>query len=189
MKNIKLVLLALICFTLLSFTLNQTSIFQENLEDVGIIKQSLLKPNQFNKTQKGTWVLLNGQIVSKDSELYKLLEENFDLNILTKKDGKYFLPNASGAFIRSSNINGEGGDPDKDRIVGSVQKDALKKHKHPLQNTIYKHGRSFKGESDKDHTLKHCCGTVWVSETKVVGDDIESRPLNVSMYTYIKISN
>ncbi|WP_339715797.1 hypothetical protein [Cyclobacterium amurskyense] len=195
MKKIKPILLTLVAFTLLSFTLSNSTIFEEDLEDIGIIKQSLLKPNQFNKTQKGTWVLLNGQEINKKSELYKLLGENFDLNILTKNGDKYFLPNASGAFIRSSNVNGEGHDPDKTRKVGSFQLHAFKKHNHPLEKNIYRWNRSFSGHSTGPHVLTNgsdggTSNSKWVFETKHSGGSVlETRPSNISMYTYIKISN
>ncbi len=195
MKKIGLILLAIFGFTIFSFTLQKSSIFQEELEDLGIIKQSLLKPIQFNKTQKGTWVLLNGQEINKKSELYKLLDENFDLNILTKSGDKYFLPNASGAFIRSSNVNGEGYDPDKTRKVGSFQLHAYQKHNHPLENNIYRWNRSFSGHSTGPHVLTNgsdggTSNSRWAFETNYSGSsELETRPSNISMYTYIKISN
>ncbi|WP_405576842.1 hypothetical protein [Winogradskyella sp. Asnod2-B02-A] len=191
MKNFKTILLAITVFALLSFTFNNSSNFQENLEDIGIIKQSLLKPNQFNKTQKGTWVLLNGQEIYKDSELYKLLDENFDLNILTKKNDKYFLPNASGAFIRASNVNGEGKDPDTTRKVGSLQLDGVKKHNHggwvgaradgnPDGSTDTRGGDQSPGGNDRFPHNPKVIDNFGIEET---------RPVNISLYTYIKISN
>ncbi|QHI38646.1 hypothetical protein IMCC3317_40400 [Kordia antarctica] len=187
MKKIKPILLTIACFTLLSFTIKSSSIFQKPLQDIGIIKQSLLKPNQFNKTQKGTWVLLNGQEINKESKLYKLLEENFDLNILTKKDNKYFLPNASGAFIRASNVNGEGKDPDKDRKVGSIQDDLIKIHEHNYWGgTGNKWYKNFNTNGGGNHPSEKNLSNV-KTHNSLLGS--ETRPVNISMYTYIKISN
>jgi lipopolysaccharide export LptBFGC system permease protein LptF len=186
MKKIKITLLAIFGFALLSFTIQESSIFQAELEDVGIIRQSLLKPIQFNKTQKGTWVLLNGQEINKESELFKLLEENFDLNILNKKENKYYLPNASGAFIRSSNVNGEGMDPNKDRLVGSLQKDELKSHSHSYNSDKSTHRASKTGNERKSvPTSEDGINRASTSNTGAS----ETRPVNISMYTYIKISN
>lgn len=194
MKKIKTILLSITTFTLLSFTINNSSIFQENMEDIGIIKQSLLKPNQFNKTQKGKWVLLNGQEISKETVLYKILDENFDLNILTKKDEKYFLPNATGTFIRSSNVNGEGRDPDKDRKIGSIQNDAFQGHKHINGDNIAQY---YKKESPNTPKQRHnVTGAIFKNSAGIYDAGYgkprianETRPVNISMYTYIKISN
>lgn len=184
MKKSKFILIAILAITLLSFTLNKSVIFQENLEDIGIIKQSLLKPNQFNKTQKGSWVLLNGQEIDKESSLYKLLEDNVNLNILTKKNDKYFLPNAAGAFIRSSNVNGEGLDPEENRLVGSIQNDTIKSHSVESEKAYYGHRNDGFPRQD-DHNPGH-----WVGRLKVKSNYVgssETRPVNISMYTYIKI--
>jgi hypothetical protein len=180
MKKIKTILMAVFALSVLSFTFKNSSVFQENLEDIGIIKQSLLKPKQFNDTQKGTWVLLNGQEINKESELFKILESNFDLNILTKKTNKFYLPNASGAFIRSANVNGEGVDPDVDRLVGSYQADALKKHRHSFNShgAGGGYGNVVDGQSKQKIEIN----------TSYFGDK-ETRPKNISMYTYIKISD
>ena len=180
MEKLKPILYTIIGFTLLSFTLNNNSFFDEEYENVGVIKQSLLKPTQFNKTQKGTWVLLDGSQIKKDSKLFELLKENFDLDILTKKDDDYYLPNASGMFIRSSNVNGEGADPDKNRLVGSYQADALKKHRHSFNShgAGGGYGNIVDGQSKQKIEIN----------TSYFGDE-ETRPVNISMYTYIKISD
>lgn len=184
MKKTKIILLSITTIALLSFTINNSSVFQVNLEDIGTVKQSLLKPNQFKKTQKGIWVLLNGSRIEQDTKLFELLNENFDTDILTKKDDKYFLPNASGAFIRCSNINGKGYDPDKSRKVGSIQKDSIKSHNHIIYNTA----------GGKPSRYNIVSGGGWSFyknndlETTNFGGE-ETRPINVSLYTYIKISN
>jgi hypothetical protein len=194
MKTTKTIFLLIIGFTLLSFTLSNSSIFQQDLEDVGIIKQSLLKPNQFNKTQKGSWVLLDGSLIEKDTKLFNLLEENFDLNILTLKDNKYYLPNASGAFLRSSNVNGQGFDPESDRKIGSLQNDAFQGHKH-FSGTRFAtyHGKQSSNTPKQRHNVTesvydnsagiHDAGN---GKPRIAN---ETRPINISVYTYIKISN
>lgn len=160
---------------------------QTKYEDIGVIKQSILKPTQFNKTQNGVWVLLDGSKISQTTELFELLKENFDLDILTlKEDGNYYLPNASGAFIRSSNVNGEGYDPDKSRKIGSIQKDTIKSHSVESEKAYFGHRNDGFPRQD-DHDPGN-----WVGRLKVKSDYIgatETRPINISMYTYIKISD
>ena len=189
MKELKTLLLVFVGLGLFSFTVNQ---FQEapevhnEFEDVGIIKQSFLKPNQFNKTQSGTWVLLDGSQIEKDTKLFQLLEETHDLDILTLKDGNYYLPNALGTFIRCSNVNGEGKDPDQSRKVGSLQEDTFEKHQHSTERNVFgQRNAGFPTQEDMD---PGGWGGYMKVKTHSVGDT-ETRPVNISMYTYIKISN
>ncbi|MCH2195089.1 hypothetical protein [Kordia sp.] len=177
--------LTVIIFLIMGFSRNQT----EDYHQIGDIKYSLLPPNTFAKTQKGSWALLDGKPIAEDQKLYTLLEQDFLLDIFKDGNGIVKLPDARGSFIRSMNINGQGNDPDTKRNVGSYQPDALKTHKHALQNTIYKHGRSFKGDNAKDHALKHAYGSVWASVTKNTGGAAESRPKNIALYCYVKVSN
>lgn len=170
---------------LLGFSRNQSDDYYE----IGDVKYSILPPNTFNKTQKGSWVLLDGKPMAEDQKLYALLEQEFLLDNFKDANGVYTLPDARGNFIRSMNVNGQGNDPQAGRLVGSYQADALKTHQHSLQNTIYKHGRSFKGDDDRDHTLKHAYGSVWAQRTNDTGDANESRPKNITLYCYIKVSN
>lgn len=184
-KSIHLLFIGIITLTIMGFSRNQS----EDYYEIGDVKYSILPLNAFHKTQKGSWALLDGKPIAEDQKLYTFLEQEFLLDNFKDINGNAKLPDARGNFIRSMNINGQGNDLQEGRIVGSYQKDALKKHKHPLQNVIYKHRRSFKGEADKDHTLKHAYGTVWASETKDTGDAAESRPKNIALYCYIKVSN
>jgi hypothetical protein len=189
-KSIKPIVLALSAVALLSFTISKSNLILEEYEDVGIIKQSILKPSQFNKTQEGTWVILKGQELSRDSELFKLLEENSDLNILDKKDDAYFLPDARGMFIRSSNINGEGLDPDDQRLVGSFQEDALQQHTHKVAK-----GRTDKSAGSQTSPSKQRFAdfqSTYAGPFSTGGHNgrpsTETRPVNISMYTYMKVS-
>ncbi len=161
----------------------------EDFYEIGDIKYSILPPNTFAKTQQGDWVLLDGKPIAEDQLLHTVLEQDFLLDTFKDANGIAKLPDARGNFLRSMNVNGQGTDPDKARKVGSYQADALKNHKHPLQNVIYKHGRSFRGDNAKDHALKHAYGSVWASETKITGNGDESRPKNIAVYCYVKVSN
>ena len=189
MKSNYFILLIAATFFIFSFTgigkkqTHNTALIET--VDVGTIKQSILKPLIFNKNQMGNWVPLQGQELSENSELFKILKENSELNILTKKEGKYYLPDARGKFIRASNINGKGMDPDTNRLVGSHQADELKKHNHPLNLT----GRDRDGSNCRSSL--NGCGQNSVPANKNSGNTggVETRPVNISMYTYIKVSN
>lgn len=179
MKKSNLIFISVIALLLFSFTLiqiNTNSLFEERYEDIGTIKQSILKPELFNITQKGVWVLLDGRELDNRTELYTLLEEGYDLNIL--KNGKE-LPDARGKFIRSSNYLGKGSDPDSLRLVGSLQLDDFKRHTHKYLG----HVRS-NHEGGPNTPLMNQGPSV---ETEATGGD-ETRPINISMYTYIKVA-
>jgi hypothetical protein len=176
-KEIYLTVPVLLAIILFSFKYIQ--VFEPGYEDVGLIKQSLLRPAQFSKTQKGIWVLLNGQELDPKSELFELLTQTSDQNILKKVGDKYYLPNALGRFIRSSNFNGMGEDPEKNRLVGSEQTDDFKSHTHNYTSSARK---SVSGKGSKSDYAWDGAGYT----TAATGGD-ETRPKNISMYTYIKI--
>lgn len=194
MKNLNLISLSLIALFLLSFTvlqINTNSFFVESYEDIGIIKQSILKPESFNKTQKGIWVLLDGRELDPNTQLYKILEEGHDLDIL--KDGNK-LPNVLGKFIRSSNYLGKGVDPDASRFVGSTQLDAFQGHKHIGSDNI---AENLGKESPNNPKQRQNVTGNKLLETPGTLDagygqprvSSETRPVNITMYTYMKIAN
>jgi hypothetical protein len=193
MKNLNLISLSVIASLLLSFTvlqINTNTLFVESYEDIGIIKQSVLKPESFNKTQKGVWVLLDGRELEPNTQLYKILEEGHDLNIL--KNGKN-LPDALGKFIRSSNYLGKGIDPDTSRLVGSTQLDAFQGHKHIGSDKIAENlGRESPNTPKQRQNvtgtnLKETSGTLDAGQG-LPRVSSETRPVNITMYTYIKVS-
>ncbi|WP_281631499.1 hypothetical protein [Flavobacterium luteolum] len=190
MKKINLISLPIIALALLSFTIlkiNTNPLFVEDYEDIGTIKQSLLKPELFNKTQKGVWVLLDGRELDQNTELYKILGEGFDLNILP--EGKR-LPDAKGKFIRCSNYLGVGSDPDAARLVGTLQYDSFQGHGHtPLSFQSINEPQGINGYKGGHwtHTDNMDAGTV----DKGYGApriSTETRPINLSMYTYVKVA-
>ncbi|TRW22565.1 hypothetical protein FMM05_16935 [Flavobacterium zepuense] len=149
------------------------------MENVGSIKQSLLTPETFKITQKGVWVLLDGSEVDQKSSLFTILKNNAQLNILTKKGDKYYLPNALGAFIRSSNYSGKGVDTDANRLAGSFQDDMLKAHSHKFE------GAARNDVSGRGSNSKYAWNPATYSTEPEGG--AETRPKNISMYTYIKV--
>lgn len=182
MKSNYLLAIVITSFIIFSFTKvgGNPDVIVLETTDVGTVKQSVLKSLPFNKNQTGTWVLLQGQELSQTSELFKILEENSELTILTKKDGKYYLPDARGKFLRSSNVNGVGRDPDSDRQVGSHQDDMLGKHRHSFNS----HGAGGGYGNIVDGQSKQAINI----NTSYTGG-VETRPVNISLYTYIKVSN
>ncbi len=197
MKKVNLFFLTAGTLLLLSFTvlqINTNSLFVESYEDIGTIKQSILKPELFNKTQKGVWVLLDGRELEGNTELFKILEEGYDLNILKDTLGSKHLPNALGKFIRSSNYLGKGSDPDDSRLVGTLQYDAFQGHKHINSDKI---PENWKKESPNGPNKQrvNVTGTEF-KETAGIYDaghgkpriSTETRPINISMYTYVKVA-
>jgi hypothetical protein len=188
--NLKNIVLLIVCFSLLSFTMLQISSNQsDQYDDVGTVKYSILKPDLFQRTQRGKWVLLDGRDLSNSTELFRLLTNGNSTNIL--RDGR-FLPDARGKFIRSSNFGG-GNDPDVNRVVGSVQLDAFQGHKHIGDNKI---AQNWSEQSPNNpHQRWNVTGNNLV-ETAGTFDagygvprlSTETRPINLSFYTYIKIS-
>jgi len=151
----------------------------KQLENVGTIKQSILEPTTFSNTQKGIWVLLDGREVSRQSALFKILKDNLKLDVLQNVDGKYYLPNALGTFIRSSNFEGAGLDPDTARLVGTLQQDELKSHTHTYRASDTK---KVSGDGSRSEFAWNAA-----SYTTDATGGAETRPKNISMYTYIKI--
>lgn len=189
--NLKNIVLLIVCFSLLSFTMLQISSNQsDQYDDVGTVKYSILKPDLFQRTQRGRWVLLDGRDLSNSTVLFQLLTNANSTNIL--RDGR-FLPDARGKFFRSSNFGG-GNDPDVNRVVGSVQLDAFQGHKHIGDNKIAQNvdGRQSPNSSRQRYNvtgtnLVETAGTI---EAGYGGPRLstETRPINLSFYTYIKIS-
>jgi hypothetical protein len=150
--------------------------------EVGDIRYSILSPDLFSKNHPGKWMLLDGKPLEEDTDLYKLLDENNVKNILTVKDGiPDCLPDARGVFLRGMNMGRETstGDTDGDRKIGSYQSDTLKSHHH----TYLKPRRGGNGSDTDDDEVY-----IWdVTNTSDFGG-AETRPRNVTMYIYIKVS-
>lgn len=201
MKSSAIIFTCLAGLFLLAFTRLQknTNIsFMEVYEDIGTIKQSVLKPDQFNQTQKGIWVLLDGRVLANTTGLYKILEEGQNLNVLSDIGGVKYLPDALGKFIRSNNYLGKGSDPEKLRTVGTIQPNTIQSHQHGFGGNFLNgagtelwdlYGKKSisgtwraKGNGASAHNSSE------LSLTSPEGDT-ETRPVNISLYTYIKIKN
>ena len=171
---------------------------------IGTVIYSILPPEYFLAEHQG-WVLLDGRKLD-ESKLSKLL--------LTYSEQKFdSLPNALGVFLRSSNYNGKGLDIDSGRKLGELQKDATKRsnkvmtgtgiandslsfHAHLVKNAkasrISRIGKYTSGgryyPMTEDQTIYDGRHIHNVKINIDGGGDLETRPKNISLYTYIKIN-
>ncbi len=141
---------------------------------VGDIIYSILPPDKFKALHGEGWNLLDGS----------RLKESDDLN---KIYGWSKLPDASGRFLRGLNFDYYlGVDPERERKVGSLQDDALAKHRHEwiaeLEEVEDGSGNRVEG-GDGDG------GTINMKATRYTEyfGESETRPKNVALYIYIKV--
>lgn len=166
-----------------------------------------------DKLLKQGWLVCDGAAYKKAEfgDLYEAIEQLFgDGGFVDTPPGQWVkssgmdfnVPDMRGRFIRGVNSGFTNRDSDATLrqkwrsgtaypsvfdagdVVGSLQDDAFKTHKHELSNTVHVHNRSFDGSRWGANTLQNS-GDVWVSDTKVTGDR-ETRPKNISMYWIIK---
>lgn len=152
--------------------------------DLGDLRFSILRPDVFQKLNPG-WILLAGQAMERNWDLYRLLTEEHLLADPQYRNLVNNLPDARGVFLRGKNEGRETaqGDPDGDtHIVGDQQMDAIKKHTHSYLKGYYPEaGKSGGGEP-----------VVWSANTSVQTDANsdgadETRPRNITVYIYIKV--
>lgn len=164
---------------------------QNDVSSIGEVKYSMLPPDLFNETQTGTWVLLDGKPLSQETTLYSFLEGKMRLDILPKQQNTHILPNARGRFIRSMNINGQGDDPETYRKVGSYQKDMFQKHTHVIGISVSdKAAGSQMGRPRFPDFAQPANRAPFQTNNPANGNTgEETRPKNIALYTYIKITN
>ena len=115
-----------------------------------------------------------------------------DLSIIS---GIVRLPDARGVFIRSMNLGRESGsgDPEGNREVGDFQADAFQGHKHFNQRIgVYKGEESPNNPHQRyvinPHPANESAGNYNAGYGKPRISN-ETRPRDIVLYTYIKISN
>lgn len=155
---------------------------QEDNDKVGDIRYSMLPPTIF-ETENSGWVLMNGRDV-EGSEFYRIT-------------GLAKIPDARNQFIRGMGGKFDKADgTDKDgekRTVGSTQEysTALPKNKFIYWAAIHKHHYrnkqlcdegALKSEGD---SFQH---DGYQAYDTFEGGDPETRPTNITLYTYIKIN-
>lgn len=133
---------------------------------VGDVKFSVLAPDKF-KTENGDgWRLLDGSNIS-NTELEGLIDS-------------VTLPDARGMFIRGMNVGG-GQDPDN-RKMGDPQSDSIKDHTHAITT------RSFVDQLSAGICGSSSNATAHGSTGSNDGASTETRPKNIALYIYIKVS-
>lgn len=140
---------------------------------VGDVVHSMLNPEQFSKIHGNNWVLMDGRPLSETSD------------DLRKYYGFSSVPDARGIFVRAMNSKNPtvGNDPDRDRVVGSVQDQMLLSHSHTWIGFIEKFsGGGNTGEGGDGGNYPK------VQRTTEPFGGVENRPRNVSLYLYIKIN-
>lgn len=175
---------------------------------IGTVIASVLSPEQFeellgekiiddknNAIPTATWVLADGSNVygSKYADLTKEI-----INV----------PNLLGTFLRGMNHSGNGNDPDKNRTVGDLQRSQVEGHIHSYSRVTDIYGKNYnnagsgwKNVPASGEALRHSgeggdgsnpysIGIKNSIDTTVpMGNgNIETRPINVSVYYYIKIN-
>lgn len=154
-----------------------------DLGSLGDVKYSVLKLEEFVKLNGKGWVLMDGQSI-ENSKLYRL----------TGGDLKN-SPDARGVFIRGMNLgrSTDTGDANGDRNVGMFQSDEFKQHSHSASGYITGNITGSNGTRDCDGgNQKFNCDPGFpdrnVSVSIQANGGIETRPRNISIYTYIKIN-
>lgn len=140
---------------------------------VGDIKISLLTPDRFRSLHGDVWVLMDG-----GEDIGNIQSGNSHATIYEL--GIDRLPDARGKFLRMNNngITGVAYDPDTSRSLGSYQADEFKSHVH--SNGIQL-GDIVDGWGDRRPYTN-------ASNTGAAGG-AETRPKNISVNFYIKISS
>ncbi len=170
---------------------------------VGDVVYSILDTDLFSKTHSGKWVLLDGKPLDKNTKLYKLLDTHQAINTLQAANGFKLLPDARGVFIRGMDIKRPPatGDPDGERIVGRPQSDIVGPHSHGWTGEAgYLGGYGYPAmeyrrwtEEDLAKDPKTNNQNRYVASAQkdysVYGVGTESRPRNIALYTYIKVSD
>jgi hypothetical protein len=146
---------------------------------IGDIRYSILNPQKFIQTHGSGWVLMDGRNIN-NSNLFQFI-------------GMVNLPDARGVFIRGMNIGRDvtNGDAEGDRSVGQYQADGVKRHQHGFSDAWFAevncgHGNILGSRSSDGDNMK--CEDHDITDNGVGLID-ETRPRNISLYVYVKISN
>ncbi len=152
----------------------------KNEGKIGDVKYSVLDPDKFRELNGKGWVLMDGSSM-----------ENSGLAAITKEKT---MPDARGVFIRGMNLGQtvENGDVDGNRAVGKFQLDSFQGHKHYNQQMIQTGSRDIPNTTDQRRRVE--AGAVETAGVHDGGFGVpriskETRPRNITLYTYIKINN
>lgn len=183
--------ISLLFFGSFIFWLSSSSLAPKGVIDhfkVGDVINSVLDPSQFKKVHGDGWELAAGQEISPNSDLRRLYASQL-------VEGKK-LPDGRGVFIRGMNVDRpQNGDTGGNRLVGHWQADGIARHKHPLDN----HPDSrywYLNAGGSGCAIQYSCPGRGNTQDNLQraepsfheGSIDETRPRNISLYTYIKIS-
>lgn len=153
---------------------------------VGDVVYSILEPDDFIRLHGGRdrhgntmWRALDGEVLRETDDLRKLFSSQLK--------NKVSLPDSRGVFIRCMNNGQEraNGDPDGDRAIGSYQRDDFKSHTHPWVAEL--EGFAGGGVLGEDGDGRSGSGKTSPRVTGSFGG-AETRPRNVTLYIYIKVT-
>lgn len=189
-----LVIIVASCLTMLMSL--KTGMVQESNMPVGAVIHSILPPDLMDRQYPGEWALLDGKPLAESTALYSFLNQEARLDLLSRRDSLVnLLPDARGVFIRGMNIGKDGaiGDVDGDRALGSYQVDAFQGHRHFNSPTVL---TTFSQQSPNNpHQRNTVTGTTDNTAGSVDGGygaprlSSETRPRNITLYTYVKVGN
>lgn len=168
MKKYIAIFICLIALLSSSHVVNSQYENNKELYQVGEIKISLLEQDEFEALYGKSWVLMDGRDISKT--------EFASLSSMSN------LPDARGKFLRMNNngASGEDYDQQNDRTLGSYQKDSYEKHRHEYEKHHDSSGYGLGGSNGGNSSHS--------SHTTYSGDS-ETRPKNISVNFYIKVSS
>lgn len=139
---------------------------------VGDIKHSILQVDDFQALNGECWVLMDGRNISST----KLGALGFDN-----------LPDPRGYFIRIYD-NRQTDRIDVDRAfgdaIGEVQQDAFQEHTHAINDI----GSRTNGSGEKWGLGHLYQGDRYNATSSTAGNGTETRPVNITMYLYIRIN-
>ena len=154
---------------------------------IGDVVFSVLPIDQFQGKHAGTWMYLNGDSYS-GTGLAGLVNFQDEL-----------LPDARGVFIRGmNNMRGSRkvseGDQEGDRLIGSPQKDSVQDHHHEYLS-VNSRALSLGGADFVVSDVLVYSSTLGTSNVDGRGlnpvnlrINAETRPKNIALYVYIKVS-
>lgn len=163
---------------------------------VGDVVYSVLPPELFAEAHAGQWVLANGGTLSDSTDLYRFLQDRSRLDLLENAEGAVTVPDARGVFVRGMNLGRDAasGDPEGDRAVGTFQGDMIGSHTHRYAISHDRVGDpdgsddTSGGTGPGDSYWRGNKNPDFNANTAPTGG-AETRPRNVTLYTYIKIGN
>jgi hypothetical protein len=153
---------------------------------IGDIKYSLLTPHDFDMLNGPGWVLMDGQAIQQNWDLYSQVLRNYSSSDANNpyKEIANNLPDARGVFFRGMNAgrDGDRSDISGNRLVGNYQEDQVGPHSHPLPQQMIRSGGSLKGGVSSAFMDM-------VNVSTLNNDGKETRPKNIALYVYVKVGN